>query len=126
MKRRIVILISAFLLAAGSAGAQDPSVQEDLRFVRELRARHYNELALEFLERLRKTVPEELAQELPIEIAKTQLEAAADEPDSGKRLGLYAEAQAEFEKFLAARKGHPRSGEVQLDLAQVAVMRGRT
>jgi tetratricopeptide (TPR) repeat protein len=126
MNRRLAFLAWAALLGSGGAPAQEAPVQEDLRFVRELRARHYNDLALEFLLNLSKSAPPELVKELPLEIAKTRLEAAADEPDSGKRLATYAQAQAEFEKFLAENKNHPRSGEVTLDLAQVAVQRGRT
>ncbi len=126
MNRCLAAFAWAALLGSGWATAQEAPFQEDLRFVRELRARHYNDLALEFLQNLSKNAPPELARELPLEIAKTRLEGAADEPDTTKRLAIYAQAQAEFEKFLAENKNHPRSGEVTLDLAQVAVQRGRT
>jgi hypothetical protein len=126
MNRRLAIAAWAFLLGAGGVPAQEAPYQEDLRFVRELRARRYNDLALEYLQKLARNAPPELARELPLELAKTRLESAADEPDTTKRLALYAQAQAEFEKFLAENKGSPRAGEITLDLAQVAVMRGRT
>jgi hypothetical protein len=114
------------VLCSGWALAQQTPYQEELRFVRELRARHYNDLALEYLGQLATNPSPELKRELPLEFAKTRLEAAADEPDTTKRLTAYAKAQAELENFLKDNKGHPRSGEVTLDLAQVAVMRGRT
>src|SRR5262249_14620223 len=49
-----------------------------------------------------------------------------EEPDSGKRLALYGQAQAVFAEFLAKSPKDPRAGEVHYDLAQVAVQHGRT
>jgi hypothetical protein len=123
---RCAVLACLMVLGCGWARAQEPPYEEELRFVRELRARHYNDLALEYLQQLAKNPTPQLQRELPLEFAKTRLEAAADEPDTTKRLAQYAQAQAELEKFLKDNKGHPRTGEVTLDLAQVAVMRGRT
>src|SRR5262249_11939023 len=130
MKRRTPLLAWAVLL--GTAGAvparQEPAYTAELQFVRELRARHYDDLALQYLERLRKGATPALARELPLEMAKTRLEAAADEPDSGKRLALYEEAGKEFERFLAdpANAAHPRRGEAQFEAARVKYLRGRT
>jgi hypothetical protein len=123
---RHAFLASLIVLAGGWALAQEAPYQEELQFVRELRARHYSDLALEYLQRLSKNAPPELARELPLEFAKTRLEAGADEPDTAKRLEQYALAQQELEKFLAQNKDHPRRAEATLDLAQVTVMRGRT
>src|SRR5262245_25200657 len=93
---------AALLAAAGTGPAQpEPAYQAELRFVRELRARHDNDLALQYLERLGKNAPPELARELPLEVAKTRLEAASDEPDTGRRVALYEAAGKEFERFLA-------------------------
>jgi hypothetical protein len=125
MSRRVHLALW-LVVASGGAFAQEAPYQEDLRFVRELRARRYNDLALEYLQQLAKNAPPELARELPLEVAKTRLEAAADEPDSARRLSLFGQAQEAFEKFLKDNPSHPRRGEVTLDLAQVAVMRGRT
>src|SRR5271166_4423736 len=121
-----VLLAGLVVVSGGWATAQEGPHQEDLRFVRELRARHYNDLALEYLRHLSKNAPPALARELPLEFARTRLEGAADEPDTTRRLAEYAQAQAEFEKYLAENKTTLRRGEVILDLAQVAVMRGRT
>jgi hypothetical protein len=123
---RHALLTCLIVLGTGWACAQESTVQEDLRFVRELRTRRYNDLAMEYLQRIAKNAPAELARELPLEMAKTRLEAAQDEPDTTKRLAQYTLSQQGFEKFLADNKTHPRRGEVILDLAQVAVMRGRT
>jgi hypothetical protein len=128
MNRRVVLLAWAVLLVTGRpAPAREPDDLEELRFVRELRARHYHDLALAYLERLQRAKPSaELAAELPLETARTLLEGAEEEPDSGKRLALYGQAQAVFAEFLAKSPKDPRAGEVHYDLAQVAVQHGRT
>jgi hypothetical protein len=127
MKRPSVLLIGFLLLGSTlAAGAQEPQVREEMRFVNELRARRYNDLALQYLERLAKTASPELARELPLEIAKTRLEIATEEPDSNKRLALYQQARTDFEKFIKASKDHPRVSEAKLDLANVAVLQGKT
>jgi hypothetical protein len=97
-----------------------------LRFVRELRDRGDADLALDFLERMKKDATPELARELPLEIARTQIKAAPEVPDSSKRLQMYASAQEELEKYLAANKGTPAAYQVVLELADVEVLRGRT
>ena len=125
MKRGLFLLFGAVLLAAPAA-ADDASVQDDMRFIQELRKQGKGDLALEYLQRISKNAPPELAKQLPLELAKARLEAAGDEPDSGKRLGLYTEARDEFQKWLAANPTSPLAGEVRLDVAQVAVMQGRT
>ena len=126
MKRGLLFLFATFLLAVGRAAAQDAPIQDEMRFIQELRNQGKSDLALEYLQRLMKNPSPELAKELPLEIAKTRLGAAGDEPDSGKRLNLYAQARDEFQKWLLANVGHPRASEVRLDVAQVAVLQGRT
>ncbi len=127
MNRRIALLAWA-ALAAGTelAAAQEPAYREQMRFVNELRARHYNDLALEYLQMLGKSPSPELARELPLELALTRLEGAADEPDSGKRLALYSQARADLEKFIAGAPNHPRAAEAKLEVAHVMVLQGKT
>ena len=97
-----------------------------MRFIQELRSQGKTDLALEYLQRISKTASPELAKQLPLELAKAKLDAAGDEPDSGKRLSLYSDARDELQKWLTANPASPRAGEVKLDIAQVAVMQGRT
>jgi hypothetical protein len=125
MKRGLFFLLSAALLA-GRAAAQDASVQDDMRFVEELRKQGKSDLALEYLQRLEKTASGDLAKALPLEMARTKLEAAGEEPDSGKRLALYGDAHDAFQKWLSANPGDPHVNEVKLDLAHVAIQQGRT
>ncbi len=125
---RLTFAAAVLGLAAGTeAAGQEAPYAGELRFVRDLRARRYNDLALEYLERLRKNNPSpELLRELPLEVAKTRLEAAGDEPDSGKRLAIFEQARGEVEAFLKANPGHPRAGEAKLDVARVVVLQGKT
>ncbi len=128
MKLRSALLAAAaFLASAFQAGAQEAPHVAELRFVRDLRARHYPDLALEYLERLRKNNPSpELLRELPLELAQTRLEAAAEEPDSRKRVALFDQARGDFEAFLRDNSEHPRAGEAKLAVARVVVLEGRT
>jgi outer membrane protein assembly factor BamD (BamD/ComL family) len=123
------LIYAAFclLVAAPVARSQDGGDLSELRFVRELRARHYTDLALEYLQRLQNGKPSpELLRELPLELAKTRLEAAADEPTSSKRLTLFESARAEIESFLKQNPDHPRAGEARLDIARVVILQGKT
>ena len=97
-----------------------------MRFVQELRNQGRSDLALEYLQRLAKHPSPELAKQLPLEMAMMRAGAANDEPDSGKRLNLYNQAREELQKWLAANPKSSRVNEVKLDIAQVAVMQGRT
>jgi hypothetical protein len=126
MKRGFLLLSAVLVLTAAAPAAEEASIQDDMRFVQELRNQGRSDLALEYLQRLAKNPSPELAKELPLELAKTRLEAASDEADSGKRLNLYNDAREELQKWLAANPTHPRNSEVKLDMAQVAVLQGRT
>ena len=121
----VVILSPCSLVSWSSARAQAPYA-EDMRFVRELRSRGYSDLAREYLQKLAQKAPPELKKELPLEIALTNLEAANEEPDSAKRLTLYAQARAECEKFLKDNPGHPRTAEARLEIARATTLQGKT
>jgi len=124
--KRFVVLVLGSVLLGGVAHAQEASDREDMRFVTELRNQGYKDLALEYLQKLSKNPSPELAKELPLEMAKTRLDTASDEPDSRKRLTMYEQARAEFDKFLKDNPNHPRASEARLDMAQVTVLQGRT
>jgi outer membrane protein assembly factor BamD (BamD/ComL family) len=129
MNRFLTLLAAAVVsLTPGTrVSAQETSHAAELRFVRDLRARHYTDLALEYLERLRKKNPSpELLKELPLELAETRLDAAADEPDSGKRLAVFEQARGEIEAFLRDNPNHSRTGEAKLEIGRVVVLQGKT
>jgi len=115
----LVVTLSSF--AAGEA-----PYAEDMRFISELRTHGYSDLAREYLDKLSKTAPPELKKVLPLEIALTNMEAAGDEPDSGKRLALYTQARVEFEKFIRDNPKHPRADEARFDIAHTTTLQGKT
>jgi hypothetical protein len=125
MLRRLALLLGC-LAVVGPVRGQDVAYLEELRFVRELRDRGDADLALEYLQRLSKSAPKELIPQLLLEEARTRLRAAAEEPDSSKRLALYTQAEADFQKSLDANKGTPTGYAVAIDLADASVLRGRT
>ncbi len=124
--KRILFVLSALFLANSSSFGQEAPYTEDLQFVRELRSRGYNDLAREYLDKLAKTAPAELKKELPLERALTEMEAASDEPDSNKRIALYAQAREQFQEFLRANPNHPRAAETKLDIARATTLQGKT
>jgi hypothetical protein len=126
MFRATLFSLALLVLAAQAAPAQDIDFREDLRLAEALRNRGDNDLALELLEKLAKNAPPELAKELPLEFAKTRLRFAADQPETAKRLQLYKEAQADFQKFIDANPGHPRLAEANLEVARVLNLLGKT
>src|SRR5947209_8298807 len=119
MFRPLLFSFAFVLLAAGHptrALAQDSDFRDDLRFAEALRNRGDNDLALQFLENLARNAPAELTRELPLEFAKTRLRVASDEAETSRRLRLYRDAQADFQKFIETNPGHPRIAEANLDL----------
>ena len=72
MKRGLLLLLGAALFLAGRAQAQDASVQDDMRFIEELRKQGKSDLALEYLEKVAKNASPELAKALPLEMARTR------------------------------------------------------
>lgn len=111
---------------ASTTFGQEASYEEDLQLVRELRSRGYNDLAREYLDKLAKNAPDALKKELPLERALTEMEAAADEPDSVKRITLYAQASQQFQEFLRANPNHPRTADIQFDIARATTLQGKT
>jgi hypothetical protein len=107
--------------------AQQPGNDlDEMRFVDAMRKQGFADLALQYLDELKKKdLSPELKAELPIEIARTQLDMASDEPDIARRLALYADVRSELQKFLKANPGSRRAAEIELDVAEIAVMQGR-
>ncbi len=127
MKRRFLLLASIALLGlTGRTSAQDPEYVENLRFVHELRQRGDTDLALDLLQRLDKNASPQLKRELSFEIALCRKAEAVNEPDSRKRLDLYAQARTELIKFRDANPTSPRLADVKIDIADITVQEGKT
>src|SRR5262245_47553770 len=124
--RRTILALSLTLFLIPLVAAQDTDFREELRFAEALRARGDNDLALEIIQKLRKTAPADLAKELPLEEAKTRLRGAGDEPETARRLRQYREARTDFQKFIDSNPGHPRIAEANLDIARLLNLIGRT
>jgi tetratricopeptide (TPR) repeat protein len=124
MKRLgVIVLGGVFLLSGGPLRAEDPPY---LEFVRGLRERHYPDLALEYLKKISKDAPPDVAARLPLEMARTRLDIAVNTPDLGQRMNLYAEARTEFEQFIAKNAQSPLVNAAKLEVARVAVLQGKT
>ncbi|HEY7315197.1 MAG TPA: hypothetical protein VH643_38045 [Gemmataceae bacterium] len=124
--KRIFLIGFAVVVTLSSAVAKEGPYAEDMQFIRELRSHGYSDLAREYLKKLAQNAPPELKKELSLEKALTNLEAANEEPDSGKRITLYAEARAEFQQFLKDNPNHPRAGEARFDIARATGLQGKT
>jgi hypothetical protein len=96
-----------------------------LDFVRGLRENRYPDLALEYLQKLAKNPPADLAPRLPLEMARCRLDLAATTPDLAQRLSLYGQARKEFEDFIGKNSASPLAAQARLDLAHVAVLQGK-
>lgn len=123
MKKIAVLPAFTFLLASVVAvSAEEPP---HLDFVRGLRSRGMSDLALQYLERLKKSPPKDIAAVLPLEFAKTRLELAAAEPDAARKAALFSQARAEFEAFVKANATHPLAAEAHLEIARSIAMQGK-
>jgi len=122
----LFVALSPCLLVTLSAFGQEAPFAEDLQFVRELRSRGYNDLAREYLDQLAKKAPAALKKELPLEQALTEMEAASEEPDSTKRIALYALAREQLQEFLRINPNHPRAAEARFDIARATTLQGKT
>jgi hypothetical protein len=107
---------------AGAAMADEPP---HLDFVRGLRARGMPDLALEYLEKLKREPPENLAVWLPFEMAETRLDMARFESDGRQRVRLYTVARQEFDTFLRRNPAPLLTSEARLEIARIASLMGQ-
>ena len=127
MKCRILVLTSIALMSlAGRVSAQEPAYVDDLRFVHELRQRGDTDLAIDLLNRLAAGGSNELRKVLPYELALCSKAEAVNEPDSSKRLQLYAKARADLVKFRDSNPNDERLAEIKIDIAEITVLEGKT
>ncbi|MDB5305871.1 MAG: hypothetical protein JWO38_73 [Gemmataceae bacterium] len=98
-----------------------------LDLVRGLREQGMADLGLEYLQDLDKKpgVPAAVKDEIPLERAKCQLDAADDEPDEGTRITLVNEAKEGFHTFLKNAPTHRRAPEAHLALARLSSLEAK-
>ncbi len=119
------------LLAAGallfsfppSLRADEPA-EKQLEFVRNLRDKGYSDLALEYLEKLKKQGQPGIKQFLAMEMARTRVALARDkEPE--QRLALLTAARAELSEFIKANPSGPEGIQARLELARLVTQEGK-
>ncbi|HKB39633.1 MAG TPA: hypothetical protein VKD72_24560, partial [Gemmataceae bacterium] len=125
MQRILSLTLLALATSAGLSVAQEAPQDEELTFVRQLRERGLADLALEYLDKRLRNNPK-YAADLPLEIASTRLEMATAEPDPGKRAALFAQTRTELDAFLQKNAAHPRANDARFQIAQIAVLQGKT
>src|SRR4051794_33571149 len=108
MKRPLPLLLAALFAAAAGAvtlrAAEPP--EKEMEFVRKLRAKGYNDLALDYLKKLAQNPPAALANLLPVEMARTRVSVARQKEPS-QRAGLFAAARKDLEAFAAKHGNSP-------------------
>ena len=93
-----------------------------LEFIRRLRAKGYNDLALEKIDEL-KANPD-AAEVVPLERART-LSALARAKDASQRPPLFAAARAELDAFVRAHPSGVSGAEGRLEIARLAAYQGQ-
>jgi hypothetical protein len=128
MQRSLVNTIAAFLLAVAlPVCAQNAKSLPRLELIRGLTAKDMPDLSLELLTALDKApnLPEELAAQVMIEMARAYKVLAEKDPDPDKRGELYLEAHHQLERFLKKAPGMTETAEANWELAQVAARLAR-
>ncbi len=127
MKRLVagLAIIGCFALPLPVLAQEAPH----LEFVRGMRERGYHELALEYLQKLQgrkqPPLPKELAEVLPLEIAKSQADVAGREKDSARRDALVQGARKSFQDFVTKNPNHPLAGDAELELGRMIFEQGK-
>ncbi|HWE39520.1 MAG TPA: tetratricopeptide repeat protein [Isosphaeraceae bacterium] len=131
MTRRVLAMALVGLAPwAAARGAEDgPSrpLATAEKFLAGLRERGYHDLALDYIEELRKApdTPADLKQILDFEEGRVLSEDAARATDPERRAAELGRARAKLEAFVRDHANHPRSAEALEQLAHLFVERGQ-
>lgn len=124
---RRAALALALSLAATHGFAQQPDSPLDL--IRALRANGQIDLAIQKLEELRAKPtglsPEEI-KILPLELARTRLEAASRETEDSRRTSLMIQARAAFEEFTRNNPDHPMAAQANVEIARILALHAKS
>ncbi len=120
-------LLAVFCLIPASLPASAPAAEvRPTEFLRALQERDYNDVAVDYLEYLKKAkeLPEELAATWDLEMAKSLRGIAASRAfDAKDREELAKKAQDHLDKFLKEKPGHPEAGSALLSAGTFTVDR---
>lgn len=120
MQKTVAVLALGVLVAA--ARAEEPP---HLDFVQKLRASHYPDLALEYLQKIGPAAPANMRPSIELEIARARLDLARAENDAAKKPALFAQARQEFEAFLKNNPTSAQTSEAKLEITGLAVLQGK-
>jgi hypothetical protein len=123
MRPLLSLLSIAVVLLLPLPGRPQEPAEKQIEFVRALQAKGYGDLALEYLERLKKNPPPGIGPLLPLEMARTRVSMARTK-EPGQRLVLYGEARTELENYLKANVGKPEATAIRLEIARIAGYEG--
>jgi len=124
MNRSLPLLALALVFLGPWPAQADETPEVQLEFVRKLRAKHYSNLALEYLEKLGKKAPPEMAPVIFLETARTKVSLALElEPE--QRAALFAQARGELETFIKANGEHPEAAQARVEVARLAALQGK-
>lgn len=120
--------MAAFSAAAIAADEMSAEARQALKFVAGLRERGYHDLALEYLESLRKSpdTPADLKVTLDYHEGRGLLEEATVANDVEKKTALLDAARAKLDGFARANPKHPLAPESLTQLARLSIERGHT
>ena len=133
MSRRFVLTACTVLFFVGSArptdAADDPKAAPiELKFLRGLRERGYHDLALEYIDKLRKSAdtPADLKERLDFEEGRGLLDEASPMTDLERKLVILDKARGKLAAFAEAHPNHPLAPEALTSMARILVERGHT
>lgn len=120
--RTTAITVLATMLATTATKADEPSE----RFVQQLRASGYFDMAVIYLDRISEypAVPQEFLEAIDLERAQTMLEASQQSRVMDQREAYTARASEALERFVTQKPNHPRRPEAQLQLGNIQLLRG--
>jgi hypothetical protein len=124
MKKSILLLAWAVLFTGEPIRASE-TPETQLEFVRNLREKGYADLALEYLDELKKHGDAAVKAVLSLEVARTQLALARDK-EPAEKMALIKSARAELEAFVKANPNRVESALGRLDLAKILAQEART
>lgn len=131
MTRRLLALALVGLAPWASASGAQSGPSRELataeKFLAGLRERGYHDLALDYIDELRKApgTPADVKEVLDFEEGRVLLEDAARATDPARRAAESAQARSKLEGFLRDHANHPRAAEALERLAQLHVERGQ-
>lgn len=131
LRRMIPALVGAGMAfasvaAVGADAEMSPEARRALKFVSGLRERGYHDLALDYLETLRKSpdTPEDLKVTLDFQEGRGLLEEATITNDIDKKTRLLDDARTKLDGFATKNPKHPLAPEALMQLARLFVERG--